>query len=57
MDDYLLPLPSGTLLVFAVAAIGTGGNEFAKLMPYHILRNIYRNMLPAVMDSDRMSYE
>jgi hypothetical protein len=55
MDNYLLPLPSGALLVFAVAAVGAGDDEFAELVADHIFGDIYRNMLAAVMNSDRVA--
>ena len=33
-----------------MTAEGTGRSEFAQLMTYHILGDIYRNMLSAVMN-------
>ena len=35
-----------------MAPVGAGGNELAQLMAYHILGDIYRDMLASVMDSD-----
>ena len=40
-----------------MALKGSGGSELAQLMTDHILGYIYRYMLSAVMDSDRMTYK
>jgi hypothetical protein len=44
------------LSVFAVTAVQPRRREFAKLMPYHIFRYIYGNMLSSVMHGYRMTY-
>ena len=35
---------------------GTGKGEFAELVSYHILGNIYRNVLSAIVNSNCMTY-
>lgn len=37
--------------------IGTGRRELAQLMTYHVLGNIYRNVLAAVMNRDGVADE
>ena len=36
---------------------GTGKCEFAELVSYHVLGNIYRNMLSSVVNCDGVTYE
>ena len=36
---------------------GTGRREFAELVTHHVLRDIDRNKLGAVVDGDRVAYE
>ncbi len=40
-----------------MTAEGTGRSEFAQLVTYHILGDIYRNMLSAVMNSKCVTYK
>src|SRR5699024_8034347 len=42
-------------LAAGVAPEGAGGNELTQLVAYHILSDINRHMLPAVVDSDGMT--
>ena len=40
-----------------MATVGSGGYELAKLMANHVLGNIYRYMLSAIMDRNGVSHK
>ena len=38
-----------------MSSVSSGSNELTELVAYHILCNVYRNMLSSVMNCDRMT--
>lgn len=40
----------------SVPSKGAGGGEFPQFMPHHILTDIYRNMLSAIMNRNGMAH-
>lgn len=40
-----------------MALVGSCGSELTQLMTYHVLRNVYGNVLSAVVNGKSMTYE
>ena len=40
-----------------MALVSSCGSKFAQLVTYHVLRNVYGNVLSAVMNGKGMTYE